>query len=145
MLLMLLSCRYLSCNSSLHFLIWILICCCMIGLRVYGMNFHTTYEEFLVLCNWLDIWFEICYWHIICFEIGMSTQILVVPMLRFLLIFRSRDVSTVKRLTSNNQDTRARPLMLTTIALIRVWVIILCMHEYWVIWHLQVSFLIQAG
>jgi hypothetical protein len=120
MLLMFLSCRYLSCNSSLHILIWILICCRMIGLRVCGMNFHTTYEEFLVHCDWHTIWFEICYWHTICFEIGMSTRTLVVPMLWFLLIFWSRDVSTVKRLTWNNQDTRAQPLVLTTIALTRV-------------------------
>jgi hypothetical protein len=46
-----------------------------------------------------------------------STRTLVIPMLWFLLIFLFRDASTIKRLTSNNQDIRARPLVLTTVAL----------------------------
>jgi hypothetical protein len=65
--------------------------------------------------------------------IGMITRTLVVPMLWFLLIFPFRDVSTVKRLTSSNQGIRARPLMLTTVALTRVLVIIFCIYEYCVV------------
>jgi hypothetical protein len=41
-------------------------------------------------------------------------------MLWFLLIFPFQDVSSVKRLTSSNQDIRVRPLVLTTAALTRV-------------------------
>jgi hypothetical protein len=72
--------------------------------------------------------------------IGMTMRTLVVLMFRFLLIFPFWDVSTIKRLTSSNQDIQARPLVLTTVAHTRVWVIIFHMYEYCVIWHLQVCF-----
>jgi hypothetical protein len=41
-------------------------------------------------------------------------------MFQFLLIFPFRDVTIMERLMSNIQDIRARPLVLTTIALTRV-------------------------
>jgi hypothetical protein len=72
--------------------------------------------------------------------IGMTMRTLVVPMLWFLLIFPFRDVSTIKGFTSSNQDIQAQPLVLTTIARTRVWVIIFHMYEYCVILHLQVCF-----
>jgi hypothetical protein len=71
----------------------------------------------------------------------MSTWTLVVLMPRFLLIFPFWDVTTMTRLTSDNQDIQARPPMLTTVVFTRVWVIIFHMYEYYVFWHLQVSFL----
>jgi hypothetical protein len=76
-----------------------------------------------------------------CHMIGMTTQTLVVPMRRFLLIFPFWDVSTVKKRTWSNQDIQARPLVLTTVASRRVWVIKFHMYKYYVIWHLQVFFL----
>jgi hypothetical protein len=76
-----------------------------------------------------------------CHTIGMTTWTLIVPMRRFLLIFSFWDVITLKRHTWINQDIQVRPLMLTTVAPIRVWVIIFRMYEYCVIWYLQVFFL----
>jgi hypothetical protein len=76
-----------------------------------------------------------------CHTIGMTTRTLVVLMRWFLLIFPFWDVSTVKKRMWSNQDIQARPLVLTTIAPIRVWVIKFRMYEYCVIWHLQVFFL----
>jgi hypothetical protein len=73
-----------------------------------------------------------------CHMIGMTTQILVIPMRRFLLIFPFRAVSTVKKRMWSNQDIQARPLVLTTVAPTIVWVIKFRMYEYRVIWHLQV-------
>jgi hypothetical protein len=54
---------------------------------------------------------------------GKSTLTLVAPMLRFLLILLFQDVTIMKRLMSNNQDTRLQPLVLTIVAIIRVRVI----------------------
>jgi hypothetical protein len=76
-----------------------------------------------------------------CHMIGMTTRIPVFLMRRFLLIFPFRDVSTIKKRTWSNQDIQARPLVLTTIAPTRVWVIKFCMYEYCVIWQLQIFFL----
>jgi hypothetical protein len=73
-----------------------------------------------------------------CHTIGMITRTLVVPMHRFLLIFSFWDVSTVKKRAWSNQDIQARPLVLTTVAPRRVWVIKFRMYEYYLIWHLQV-------
>jgi hypothetical protein len=97
-----------------------------------------TYEEFLgfVLLTCHMIWNLLLIYHMR----GMTTRTLAVPMLRFLLIFPFWHLSTVKRLTSSNQDIQAWPLMLTTIARTRVWVIIFHMYKYCVIWHLQVCF-----
>jgi hypothetical protein len=50
----------------------------------------------------------------------MSTGTQVVLMFRFLLIFSFRDVSTVKRFTSNNQDIGARPFVLIIVVLTKV-------------------------
>jgi hypothetical protein len=119
---MFLSCRYLSCNSSLRILIWILICHRMIGLRHMKSSLWLAYHMF---------WNRNVYTNTSCSDAPVPPH------------FWSWDVSTIKRLTSNNQDTWTWPLMLTTIALTRVWVIILYMYEYWLIWHLQVSFLIK--
>jgi hypothetical protein len=73
-----------------------------------------------------------------------NTRTLVVLVLWFFLIFPFWDVTTMKRLTSNNQDIQARPLVLTIVALTRVWVIV-HMYEYCSIWDLQVSTLTKAG
>jgi predicted membrane protein len=75
-----------------------------------------------------------------CHTIGMTMRTLVFLMNRFLLIFSFWDVSTVKKRTWSNQDIQARPLVLTTVALTRVWVIKFRMYEYYVIWQLQVFF-----
>jgi hypothetical protein len=76
-----------------------------------------------------------------CHTIWMTTWTLVFPMRRFILIFPFWDVSTIKKRTWSNQDIQARPLVLTTVAHTRVWVIKFCMYEYCVIWQLQVFFL----
>jgi hypothetical protein len=75
-----------------------------------------------------------------CHMIGMTTQILVIPMRRSLLIFPFWAVSTVKKRMWSNQDIQARPLVLTTVAPTIVWVIKFRMYEYRVIWHLQVFY-----
>jgi hypothetical protein len=51
---------------------------------------------------------------------GKSSWTLIATMFQFLLIFPFRDVTIMERLMSNIQDIRARPLVLTTIALTRV-------------------------
>jgi hypothetical protein len=57
---------------------------------------------------------------LICEGRGKNTRTLVVQVLWFLLIFPFRDVTTMKRLTSNNEDIQARLLVLTIVALTRV-------------------------
>jgi hypothetical protein len=120
------SCQNLSCNwfvkhvkYSLQFFIWILIYR-MIGLWIFCMNFHMTWRILIsLLLTCYMIWNLLLTYHMI----QMSTQTLVVPMLWFLLIFLFWDVTIMKRLTSDNNDIRARPLVLTTITYTRVWVI----------------------
>jgi hypothetical protein len=51
---------------------------------------------------------------------GKSTLTLLVMMLKFLIIFMFQDGTIMKRLISNNLDIQSQPLMLTTVALIRV-------------------------
>jgi hypothetical protein len=112
----------------------------MIDLWIIGIKFEICYniERILsaVLLTCHMIWNFLLTYHMI----EMTTHTLLVPMLRFLLIFPFWDVSTVKRLTSSNQDIKARPLIFTTVARTRVWVIIFYMYKYCVIWHLQVCF-----
>jgi hypothetical protein len=57
---------------------------------------------------------------ITCEGRGKNIRTLFVPMLQFLLIFPFQDVTTMKRLTSNNQDIQARPLVLTIVALTKL-------------------------
>jgi hypothetical protein len=58
------------------------------------------------------------------FEVGAkSTQTLVAKMLMFLRVFPFWDVTMMKSLMWNNQDIRQYPLVLTIIAIIRVWVL----------------------
>jgi hypothetical protein len=128
---------------------------------IFYMNFHLPYDRFInFLYEFLyDIWrvlssllltcriiqnllLTCCMiWNLLLTfrMIGMSTRTLVVPILRFLLIFSFWDVTTMKRLTLNNQDIQAWPLLVTTVALTRVWVIF-HMYEYCVIWYLLRSF-----
>jgi hypothetical protein len=42
--------------------------CCMIGLRVCGMNFHTTYEEFFVIDILYDLKFVIDISYVLKYE-----------------------------------------------------------------------------
>jgi hypothetical protein len=99
---------------------------------IFYINSHFPYDRFM------NFWYEFLYdiwrvlssyllicrmiWNLLltCHRIGMSTWTLVVPILRFLLIFPFRDVTTIKRLLLNNQDIQARSLVLTTVALTRV-------------------------
>jgi hypothetical protein len=112
----------------------------MTGLWIIGMNFEICYDigrvpsSVLLTCHM--IWNLLLTYH----TIGMTTRTLIVSMLQFLLIFLFQHVSTVKRLTSSNQDIQSWSLVLTTVARTRVWVIIFHMYEYSVIWHLQVYF-----
>jgi hypothetical protein len=112
----------------------------MIGLWIIGMKFEICYDIGRILSSVLlpchMIWNLLLTYHMI----GMTMRTLVVLMLQFLPIFPFWDVSIVKRLTSGNQDIQARALVLTTVARIRVRVIIFHMYKYCVIWQLQVCF-----
>jgi hypothetical protein len=112
----------------------------IIDLWIIVMKFESCYDirrilSFMSLTCHI-IWNLLLTYH----TIEMTIQALVVPMLQFLLISPFWDVSTVKRLTSNNQDIQARSLVLTIIVCTRLWIIIFHMYEYCVIWHLQVYF-----
>jgi hypothetical protein len=103
---------------------WLYITSCNeVVFTFFDINYHLPYDMLLS-----------------CHTIEMTMWTLVVPMCQFLLIFPFWDVSTVKKHTWSNQDIQAWPLVLTTVAPTRVWVIKFCMYEYYIIWHLQVFF-----
>jgi hypothetical protein len=90
--------------------------CRMIGLWICCMNFHITYQEFLVHCYW-DMSYDL---NVEGYDNLTQTQLWKTLLFHRLIVFR--DVSTTKKPMWSNLDICRRSLVHTTVVDIRLWV-----------------------